>query len=64
MSEKDRHPSQVKISYTGLCLAIGLIFGGLIGLMIDNMIIFAGGGMILGLSIGLALDNRSKRDDA
>jgi hypothetical protein len=37
-----------------------LIFGGLVGLLIDNLIIFAGGGMLLGLAIGAALDNRSK----
>jgi hypothetical protein len=49
-----------KISYTAIGLAIGLIFGGLVGLIIDNMIIFAGGGMMLGLAIGAALDTRSK----
>jgi hypothetical protein len=52
--------SHKKISYTALGLAIGLIFGGLVGLLIDNLIIFAGGGMLLGLAIGAALDNRSK----
>jgi len=39
--------SQRKISYTALDLAIGLIFGGIVGLVIDNMVIFAGGGLIL-----------------
>ena len=52
--------SQKKISYTALGLAIGLIFGDLVGLLIDNLIIFSGGGMLLGLAIGTALDNRSK----
>lgn len=51
---------QKKISYTALGPAIGLIFGGLVGLLIDNLIIFAGGGMLLGLAIGAALDNRIK----
>ena len=51
---------QKKISYTALGMAIGLILGGLVGLLIDNMIIFAGGGMVLGLAIGTALDNRVK----
>jgi hypothetical protein len=50
--------NQKKISYTALGLAIGLIFGGIVGLIIDNMIIFAGGGLVLGLAIGSALDNR------
>jgi hypothetical protein len=52
--------TQKKISYTAIGLAIGLIFGGIVGLIIDNMIIFAGGGMLLGLAIGAALDIRSK----
>ena len=54
--------SQKKISYTALGLAIGLILGGIVGLIIDNMIIFAGGGMVLGLAIGTAWDNRRKKD--
>ena len=41
-------------------MALGLIIGGIIGLIIDNMIIFAGGGLVLGLAIGSALDNRGK----
>jgi hypothetical protein len=51
---------QKKISYTAFGLVIGLIFGGLVGLLIDNMIMFARGGMLLGLAFGAALDNRSK----
>jgi hypothetical protein len=51
--------NQRKISYVALGLAIGLIFGGIIGLIIDNLIIFAGGGMVLGLAIGYALENRT-----
>ena len=56
--------SQFRISYTALGLAIGLIFGGIVGLIIDNMIIFAGGGLVLGLAIGSALDNRRLEDDS
>ncbi len=52
--------SQRKISYTALGLAIGLVFGGVVGLVIGNMVIFAGGGLVLGLAIGSALDNRSR----
>jgi hypothetical protein len=34
------------------------VLGGLFGILIDQMIIFAGGGMVLGLAIGLALEKR------
>lgn len=50
---------QRKISYVALGLVIGLVFGGIIGLIIDNMIIFAGGGMVIGLAIGYALESRA-----
>ena len=51
-----------RISYTALSLAIGLIFGGIVGLAIDNLVIFAGGGLVLGLAIGSALDKRRLED--
>ena len=54
--------SQRKNSYTALGLAIGLVLGGIVGLAIDNMIIFAGGGLVLGLAIGSALDSRRLED--
>ena len=53
-----------RISYTAFGLAIGLILGGIIGLIIDNIAIFAGGGLVLGLAIGSALDNRRPKDDS
>jgi len=56
--------SQKKISYTALSLTIGLILGGIVGLIIDNMIIFAGGGLVLGLAIGSALESRRLEDDS
>ena len=56
----DNKQTSTRITYKGLGLIIGLIFGGLVGLMIDNMIIFAGGGMLLGLAIGASLDKRNK----
>ena len=58
MSENNN--SQRKISYKALGLAIGLILGGIVGLIIDNITIFAGGG----LAIGSALDNRRLEDDS
>ena len=60
MSINKRNQSPIKLSYKGLGLAGGLIFGGLIGLLIGNPIIFAGGGLVVGLAIGTALDDGSK----
>lgn len=62
MSVKNNQ-SQFKISYTALGMAIGLILGGIVGLIIDNMIIFAGGGLVLGLAIGTAWESRRKQTE-
>jgi hypothetical protein len=61
MSQENNEPTR-KISYTALGMALGLVFGGLVGILIDNMIIFAGGGMVLGFAAGAALENRAKGD--
>ena len=53
-----------RISYTALCMAIGLIFGGIVGLIIDNLFIFAGGGLVLGLAFGSAFESRRLEDDS
>lgn len=50
-------PTQGKTAYSDYGLAIGLVLGGLVGLLVGNPIIFAGGGLVLGLAIGSALDN-------
>jgi hypothetical protein len=63
MFVKNNNQSSFRITYTALGLAVGLILGGFVGLIIDNMIIFAGGGLVLGLAIGSALDNRHKEDN-
>jgi hypothetical protein len=55
--------SSRKINNTSLGLAIGLVFGGGIGLALGNLA-FAGGGMVIGLAIGAALDSRSKENNA
>jgi hypothetical protein len=39
-------------------MGLGLLMGGLLGLLIDNLAFSAGGGMILGLAIGTALESR------
>ena len=44
--------------FAGLGAAIGLIFGGLVGFLIGNPIVFAGGGMILGVALGTSFDQR------
>ena len=49
-------PVQGTKAYTAYGLAIGLVLGGLVGLLVGNLIIFAGGGLVLGLAIGSALD--------
>ena len=56
--------SGTRISYTALGMSIGLIFGGIVGLIIDNMVVFAGGGLVLGFAIGSSLDNRRLEDDS
>ena len=43
-------------------MSIGLILGGIVGLIIDNIVIFAGGGLVLGLAIGSALDSHRLKD--
>jgi F0F1-type ATP synthase assembly protein I len=47
-----------KWTYTGAGMGIGLVVGGLLGLLIDNLAFSAGGGMVLGLAVGLALEKR------
>jgi F0F1-type ATP synthase assembly protein I len=47
-----------KWTYTGAGMGIGLVVGGLLGLLIDNLAFSAGGGMVLGLAVGYALEKR------
>ena len=56
----DTKYSNREVSYTALGPALGLVFGGLVGLIIGDMILFAGGGLVLGLAIGAAMDNKGK----
>jgi F0F1-type ATP synthase assembly protein I len=58
MSTDRNQQSRSRFTYTGLGMAIGLVVGGLLGLLVDNLAISAGGGMVLGLAIGAALDQR------
>jgi uncharacterized membrane protein len=60
MSKNNHRTSSGSMKFTGLGMAIGLVFGWLVGTLIGNPIIFAGGGMVLGLAIGTSLYQRSK----
>ena len=44
-------PSSGKISYTAFGLVIGMVLGGIVGLVIENMIVFAGGDWSLALPL-------------
>ena len=59
MSKNNNPQSDGMITYTGIGMAIGLVFGGLVGALVGNLIIFAGGGMILGFAAGAALNKRT-----
>jgi hypothetical protein len=56
--------AEFKVNYLGLGMAMGLVVGGGIGLLLNNLVLFAGGGLVLGLAIGTALDRIRKSDDA
>jgi F0F1-type ATP synthase assembly protein I len=60
MSSENETNKPARISYTAGGMALGLVFGGILGLLIDNLAFSAGGGMILGLAIGLALEKRKE----
>ena len=54
MNNHNQESSQRK-KFAGYGTAVGLVFGGLVGLLIGNPMVFAGGGMVLGLAIGNSL---------
>ena len=64
MSEQKNRYSPGSMKYTGFGLAIGLVFGGMVGILIGNPIIFAGGTMVLGFAIGAALDKRNSPNNS
>lgn len=55
---QDNQDRKVGLTYPGVGMGIGLLVGGLLGLLIDNLAFSAGGGMILGLAMGTALEKR------
>jgi hypothetical protein len=58
MSENKHKRSSERVSLKGLGMGLGLVLGGLLGWISGNTAISAGGGMVLGLAVGTALDRR------
>ncbi|MEN8172894.1 MAG: glycine zipper family protein [Chloroflexota bacterium] len=56
------NPPSFQNIYKILGLLIGLTLGGFVGLQLDIPAVFAGGGLVLGLAIGTAIDNKIKID--
>ncbi len=52
------------INIVGLCMAIGMVIGGAIGLLVNNLVLFAGGGLVLGFAVGASLDRSRSAIDA
>ncbi len=49
---------KARIQSMGVAMSLGLVLGGLVGIFIDQMVVFAGGGMVLGLAVGLAIEKK------
>ena len=58
MSEEINSKEQAGFSRMGVFMALGLVLGGFVGLILDNLVIFSRGGMIIGLALGTALEKR------
>jgi hypothetical protein len=59
MSQEYENRSSSRVNIVGLSMAIGLIIGGAIGLTLGN-IAFAGGGLVVGLAIGTAIERHKE----
>ena len=58
MDNQNSIKKDARVSILGVGMALGLVFGGIFGLVVDNLVIFAGGGMILGLAMANAIESR------
>jgi F0F1-type ATP synthase assembly protein I len=58
MIKNETNPKKARFSIMGAAMGLGLLVGGILGLLVDNLAFSAGGGMVLGLAIGTALENR------
>lgn len=56
MSQDNASNKSASYTIVGAGMGIGLVLGGILGLLIDNLAFSAGGGMILGFAVGLALE--------
>ena len=63
MSNDKQRRTSGSMSYKGLGMTLGLVLGGLLGWLSGNIAISAGGGMVLGLAVGTALDRRGDRSN-
>lgn len=61
MDSQDSIKNEARISILGVGMALGLVFGGIFGLVVDNLVIFSGGGMIIGLAMATAIESRRTR---
>ena len=53
-------PNRRPLTYTAIGTSVGLLFGAILGLIADNLTLFAGGGLVLGFALGSALDARKQ----
>jgi hypothetical protein len=60
MSQEENTKRTANYTIVGAGMGIGLVLGGILGLLIDNLAFSAGGGMILGLAVGLALERKKQ----
>jgi hypothetical protein len=58
MTESKESKDRAGYSRMGVFMALGLVFGGFLGIILDNLVLFSGGGMVLGLALGTALEKR------
>ena len=58
MTDQNKAKERTDVSRMGRFMALGLVFGGFLGIILDNLVLFSGGGMILGFALGTALEKR------
>ena len=62
MDSQAADKKKTRVSVLGVGMALGLVLGGLLGLILDNLVVFAGGGMVLGLAIATAIESRQTQE--
>jgi hypothetical protein len=62
MDNQAADKKKTRVSVLGVGMALGLVLGGLLGLILDNLVVFAGGGMVLGLAIATAIESRQTQE--